>query len=170
MELKELYDKTLKLFEISNSDELGEKLMLALNDDNKKKAFVELVNEDLTNDWLQMIFQYYQADRKNKKQDYTPKSVSKLISELVGKADIIIDLCAGTGALTIEKWNRNNEQKFELFEIDEKVIPYLLFNISIRNITAVVHRANILTGEVYETYVSKKGEKFANICNIQSAL
>lgn len=170
MELKELYDKTLKLFEISNSDELGKKIMLALNDDNKKKAFVELVNEDLTNDWLQMIFQHYQADRKTKKQDYSPKSICKLASELIGKTDVVIDLCAGTGALTIEKWNQNNEQKFELYEIDKKVIPYLLFNISIRNINAVVHRADVLTGEVYETWESKKGEKFANIRSIKSAI
>ena len=29
-----------------------------------------IVDNDLTKDWLQMIFQYYQADRKEKKQDY----------------------------------------------------------------------------------------------------
>lgn len=67
MELKELCEKTLEIFDVKTVNELGESLMRACkeNDAQKFDAFAELV-KDLNTDWLQKIFQYYQADRKEK--------------------------------------------------------------------------------------------------------
>jgi type I restriction enzyme M protein len=73
LELKELTEKTLAIFDCQSVEDLGDSLMMALEDESKLQAFCDLVDNDLTKDWLQMIFQYYQADRKDKKQDYTPK-------------------------------------------------------------------------------------------------
>lgn len=58
-ELKELTEKTLKLFEIDDISKLSLKLMQTVinNDVNKYSAFVNYV-EDLSVDWLQKIFQY----------------------------------------------------------------------------------------------------------------
>ena len=52
-----------------------------------------------------MIFQYYFADRKEKMQDYTPKSLAVAVAELskTENEKICLDLCAGSGALTIQK-------------------------------------------------------------------
>ena len=40
-------------------------------------AYVEMVGGDLQTDELQKIFQYYYADRKEKMQDFTTKSIAK---------------------------------------------------------------------------------------------
>lgn len=161
MELKELTEKVLELLRAQSAEELPERLFEAVkNDDlNVYENFCELV-QDLSTDWLQMIFQYYHADRKEKMQDYTPKSLAVFIGRLAGKADTVVDMCAGSGALTIQKWNMNHEQKFELYELDEKVFPFLLFNMAVRNIECTIHHSDVLQQEVLHTYRVSKGEKF----------
>ena len=172
MELKELYTKTLEIFNVSDAGSLGDALMECINknDTEKMYEFENLVEGDLTKDWLQMIYQYYCADRKEKKQDYTPKCLADFMGRLVGNADTVIDLCAGSGALTIQKWVQNKNQKFRLYEIDKNVIPYLLFNCAIRNITASVCRADAIKDEVYEQWFVRKGEKYGIITCIQSTV
>jgi type I restriction enzyme M protein len=133
------------------------------NDYKKMKEFSELVENDLTKDWLQMIFQYYNADRKEKKQDYTPKCLAQFLSRLIGDSAETIDLCAGSGALTIQRWIENPDTVFTLFEIDENVIPYLLFNMAIRNISATVHQSDILQNETVKTWSIRKGNRFGKV-------
>lgn len=170
MELKELYDKTLELFRVERVEDLGTALLSACNDEAKLDGFCKLVDNDLSKDWLQMIYQYYLADRKEKKQDYTPAGLAKFLSLLVGEADVVVDLCAGSGALTIQRWNQNPEQKFKLYEIDERVIPFLLFNLVIRNISAVVFQGDVLSGETQHSWLINKGEKYGKIFNFKSTL
>ena len=165
MELLELVSKTKKLFNIDSVDELGKKLMciVDLHDEKAMSDFCELVDNDLTVEWLQMIFQYYQSDRKGKMQDYTPSSLAALISKLVetDEEKNVLDLCAGSGALTIRKWCDNKKLHFECVEYDENVIPYLLFNLAVRNIDATVTRANVLSGEIFEKYKIIPSTRFA---------
>ena len=117
---------------------------------------------------VQKIFQYYQADRKEKMQDYTPKSLADFMGLLAGDSDTVIDMCAGSGALTIQKWNRNQELKFALNEFDVKVIPFLLFNMAIRNISCVVLHADVLQMEIYKEYRITKGEKYGVFKEVDS--
>jgi len=72
MELKELCQKTMSLFCVDDISKLTEKLgQVCINMEYSYfDSFVKMVDGDLSTDWLQMIFQYYQADRKEKKQDY----------------------------------------------------------------------------------------------------
>ena len=88
LELKELCEKTINLFEVEAVDDLGKKLMGACkdNDTQKFESFAELVG-DLNTDWLQKIFQYYQADRSEKMQDYTPDSLAAVVGRLAGDSD-----------------------------------------------------------------------------------
>lgn len=172
MELKELSEKTLLLFGVSSVDELGGKLKAACSDRVKLSAFRELVGGDLTVDWLQMIYQYYQADRKEKKQDYTPKSLAQFMGMLAGSSDRIIDLCAGSGALIIQKWLQDPDIHFTAIEIDGNVFPYLLFNMVLRNIRCRAYRMNALGdfSEYEEAYYVTKGEEFGNIIDIKPAV
>ena len=87
MELKELSEKTMQLFGISNIDELGEKLFKCVetNDIDKFEEFERLINYELDKDWLQIIYQYYCADRKDKKQDYTPKCLAQFLCRTKGR-------------------------------------------------------------------------------------
>lgn len=171
MELKELTDRTLELFG-TDIEHLGNALMTTVIDNRTDlyDQFCDLVNNNLSVDWLQKIFQYYHADRKEKMQDYTPQSLADFMGLLVGESEIVVDLCAGTGALTIQRWVRNPNQKFRLFELDEKVIPYLLFNLVVRNIDSSICRADVLRDDKYEQWRISKGEKYGRITYIKSTV
>lgn len=169
MELGELCKKTLSIFGCESVSELGGKLYDAVMNGEivKLTAFCDTVG-DLTVDWLQRIFQYYEADRQEKKQDYTPKSIAKLCAELTetgGKT--VYDICAGSGALTIQKWVRNPDKLFVCEELDEKVIPYLLFNMAVRNMSGYVINRNVLTMEWYKGYKLHCGEAFSVVEEIK---
>ena len=163
MELGTLCSSVKQLFNISSIDELGKNLLENLSNNEVLDSFCKMVDNDLSKDWLQMIFQYYEADRVEKKQDYTPKSLARLIARIAKGQNEITDMCAGSGALTIQCWNENPNAKFTLYELDEAVIPYLLFNLVIRNIDATVYRSNILTKEIFETYRIEKSDKFGKV-------
>ena len=165
MELKKLTDTLLEILKIKSVDEITKRLFETVinNDIQVYEEFCKLINNDLSVDWLQMIFQYYHADRKEKMQDYTPKSLARFISRLAGESDVIIDMCAGSGALTIQKWNMIPEQVFCLYEFDKNVIPYLLFNMAVRNIRCTVYHADVLQDEIYHTYMVFKSDKYGEV-------
>lgn len=172
MELKELTTKTIKLFGILSIDELSKALMecVVKNDTIKMQKFSDLVSNDLSKDWMQMIYQYYCADRKDKKQDYTPKCIANFMSRLIGESSETIDMCAGSGALTIQRWLDNPDTVFTLYEIDNNVIPYLLFNMAIRNIEATVIQADVLQQEIVNRWIIRKGEHFGKVTHLESAV
>lgn len=78
MELKQLCEKITELLDIENICQLSDKLLsVCLNNQHEyMEKFAEAV-EDLSVDWLQKIFQYYEADRKEKMQDYTPLTLAR---------------------------------------------------------------------------------------------
>lgn len=168
LELKSLYEKVVALFDVSDAEKLGEALMhcVETNDASTYNSFYELTDGDLTKDWLQMIYQYYCADRKEKKQDFTPKCLAKFLSHLIGESAETIDLCAGSGALTIQRWIDNPDTVFTLYEIDDKVIPYLLFNLAIRNISATVHQSDVLEDKAVKSWRVRKGDHFGEVSYI----
>ena len=166
MELKELTSKVIELLNIESPEQIPDSLMeIVLN--GKTEYFDRFCNlvEDLSIDWLQKIFQYYLADRKVKMQDYTPVSLARFVGKLVQTENeqSVYDLCAGSGALTIQKWNLNNKLKFVCYEYDKTVIPILLFNLAVRNIDAVVVNGDALQDEVFTTYLVKKGDKYSSV-------
>ena len=162
MELKELTEKPLELLGIKNVDEMSKRLFEVVRNNDVKiyEQFSMLIENDLSVDWLQKIFQYYQADRKEKMQDYTPKTLADFMGLLAGESENIIDMCAGSGALTIQKWNRNQELKFVLYEFDDNVIPFLLFNMGLRNIKCRIYHSDVLQDEIFHTYEISRGNKY----------
>lgn len=166
MELKSLCKKVIEIFEIENISELSDKLFsVCINNQYEyMEKFAEAV-EDLSVDWLQKIFQYYEADRKEKMQDYTPLTLARFVGKLTETEDekTVYDLCAGSGALTIQKWNLNNNLSFVCYEYDKKVIPLLLFNLAVRNIDACVINGDALQDEIFALYQVRRGEKFSMV-------
>lgn len=161
MELKKLTEATMNLLDIKDIKELPNAILRTCRE-NKTNVFLEFehIVEELDTDWLQQIYQYYLADREEKKQDYTPKSLADFMGKLAGDSEVIIDMCAGSGALTIQKWKRNKNIEFILYEYDENVIPILIFNMMLRNIECVIYHADVLQDEVYHVYKIKKGNKY----------
>ena len=168
MELKELTDRTLELFDVKSPDQLGPALLAACGDPDKLRSFCKLVDDDLCTDWMQKIYQYYLADRKEKKQDYTPASLAQFMGMLAGNSNDIVDMCAGSGALIIQKWSQKPDTRFTALEIDENVIPFLLFNMILRNIQCRVFQMDALSGEdAMRAWNIIKGEEFGRITDIK---
>lgn len=166
--LTNLKDKVFELLEINDVNQLTSKIteIVNANDYRIYEEFVSIV-EDLSKDWLQKIYQYYLADRKNKMQDYTPPSIAKLIAQIsMDEQAKVIDMCAGSGALTIQRWNLNHKTKFVCYELDGNVIPILLFNLAVRNIDATVHQEDVLLNEISKTYKVIPQERFSKVVKI----
>ena len=170
IELGELCKELYRAFECNECQELKGKLFDTVinNDTARFTAFCDIVG-DLTTDWLQKIFQYYEADRQEKKQDYTPKSIAKLcaaLTETGGKT--VYDICAGSGALTIQKWVKNPDKLFICEELDENVISYLLFNMAVRNMNGYVINRDVLTMDCKKVYKLQSGDKFSTVSEIKN--
>jgi len=165
MELKKLTEQTLEIFDSKDTKELIKKISENYNNHESMERFCELINNDLNVDWLQKIYQYYEADRKNKGQDYTPQSLANLMASLAlsSEDDEVVDMCAGSGALTIAAWVKNKNIRATCIEFDKNVVPILVFNLALRNIQAVVKHENVLSREVFETYKITKGKKFGEV-------
>lgn len=163
MELSALKNKIWETFSVEN-DDLFSAIMNAAQSEKMLSAYCELVDGDLSTDELQKIFQYHYADRKEKMQDYTPFSLAKLCAaETKTDGGVVYDLCAGSGALTIQKWAESPNKVFICEELDERVIPLLLFNMTVRNMAGWVINRNALTLEMQSVYRLESGERFSEI-------
>lgn len=164
MELKGLTKKLLGIFGQATTQTLGEKLLdyVLSGDTEKYEKYCELVENDLDTDYINNLYQFFLADRENFSQDFTPPSLAKLTVKLVGGGNIY-DMCAGTGSLSIAAWVENPDREFVCEELDCDVIPFLLFNLAVRNISGVVRNIDVLSREVKETYRLIKGEKFSQV-------
>lgn len=170
VELSELKDKILFIFNAS-VENIEDKIMETLlnPDKNAFESYLNAVDNDLQTDYLQKIWQYYRADRKGKCQDYTPKSLAKLCSKLTENGGkVCYDLCAGSGALTIQKWAQNNDKTFICEELDKNVFPILLFNMAVRNMNGYALCRDALSSEFYFGYKLEKGKKFSSLSKIDT--
>lgn len=170
MELKEIANKLFELFNVQDKSLFTESVRKILFSQESEKIFdryLELL-PDLSIDWMQRIYQFYCAEREVKKQDYTPVSLSRMIAFLTYSQDesIVYDCCCGSGSLLIQKWTLNKNLSFICEELDDNVIPVLLFNLCIRNINATVLNKDVLTGETFAAYKVVKGKKYGLIQNI----
>lgn len=169
LELLELKTKLWNIFSVQENN-FCSAVMDAAKNEKMLAAYCDLVEDDLNTDELQKIFQYYYADRKEKCQDYTPKSIAKLCAVATEKqGDVVYDLCAGSGAMTIQKWAQNHRKAFVCEELDERVIPFLLFNLAVRNICGYVLNRNALTLEFVRGYKLTPGDRFSDIEEIAIA-
>lgn len=164
VELSELLQKTFDSFEVKNINELRDKIFeIVIGNQHEYYEKCLEIAPDLEIDHMQKIYQYYLADRSELKQDYTPKSLSKLVSKLSENKKEIIDICAGTGALTIQSWAEDKTRSFKIYEIDENVMPFLIFNMAIRNINCEIYQADVLEEKTFRKYLVIPGEIFGEV-------
>ena len=156
-------EKINKLIGVDDSWKAPEKLLSTILDKDKRiqlfKAFLK--NEtDVSFDWFHMYFQDEEADRKKKKQDFTPQSISKLMNKLADNddSDMYFEPAAGTGGIVIDHyyqkclkqmpWDyRPSEHYHILEELSDRAIPFLLFNMAIRGMNATVIQIDSLSRE-----------------------
>lgn len=166
MELLEFKNKALELCNVKETKDIGNVLMEAVLNHNEDfyNKYLEIIDD--TKDWLQALWQYYEADREEKKQDYTPKSLCKLVSALAGDCKTVYDCCGGSGALTIQMLKDHKIENVCIEELDENVIPFLLFNLCLHGASGVVTNGNVLTKEKFKIYQLRKADKYSIVAEI----
>lgn len=159
MELLEFSKKILSLCDVNTIQDIS-CVLLKVSLENDISFFDNYSNiVDNSKDWLQALWQYYEADRTEKKQDYTPKSLCELVAMLGGEVDSIYDCCGGSGALTKAYIRTHNVKDIYVEELDENVIPFLLFNLCLSNANGYVVNCDVLTREKKKVYKLSSGKK-----------
>ena len=160
--------KVHEILGISESYKAPETLMNILKNEKEREdmffKFLEAFDYDLSYEWFYDYFESEHADRKNRKQDFTPTCLSKLMAEMLNTTDgIINEPAAGTGSTIISHWWRERSKSILLDfnplnylyiceELTDKTIPFLLCNLMIRGMNAVVIHGNTLTREAKAVY------------------
>lgn len=160
-------EKIHSILEINESYKAPEKIMEILLGDRQKRMevfnqFGKSFNYDFHFDWFHEYFQDEHADRKEKKQDFTPDSVADLLTSLVNHKEnaTYYECCAGTGGIVISNWwktvkehplalltYRPSKHFFYVEELSDRAIPFLLLNLMIRGMNAIVVHCDVLSRE-----------------------
>lgn len=133
-------------------------------------GLVELL-PDLSVDSFKPYFELYSAERKSFQQDYTPNELADLLSKLT-RSDVeqhqsakysAYDATAGTGSLIISKWHDDRIQEtpwsyaphryfYRADELADNAVPYLIHNLAMRGMNAIVIHGDSLMREVKQIY------------------
>lgn len=159
-------NKINQLLGVDESFHASYKLKEILGNEKDKnnlfEKFIKIEN-DLSYDWFLNYYQSEHSDRKGKGQDFTPGEVAEITSKILGSKESNLDICSGVGGLTIKRWLDDPNQKFFCEEFSDRAIPFLLFNLSIRNIEGIVRHGDSLTREFKAIYKLTQGDKFSSI-------
>lgn len=145
--INESYKATDRMWEIIYDKSLREKIM---------KQLLRMFEYDVSYDWFRDYFEKEQAERKTKKQDFTPQCLTELLSQIVGNSKVNYDSCCGTGGITITKWYQDmlsktvfdyqpSDYMYFCEELSDRAIPFLLFNLAIRGMNAIVIQCDVLS-------------------------
>ena len=99
-----------KLLGIEESYKAPEKMLQLMLDDQQRPGLFKqflAVSTDLKFDWFHEYFEDEQAERKSKKQDFTPDSVATLLNRLTVRQsndNAYYEVAAGTGGILIKHW------------------------------------------------------------------
>lgn len=164
MELKEAASRLMALLNVNTvkdiSDALKQKIL------SNDTAFYDTYTQSFDEDVLQHIYQFWLADRgkNSKNQDFTPKSLAKLVTAaVIPDSGVVYDCCAGVGTLTIAMHKQNTALHFVCDELDGNTIPFLLANLIMHNVTAIVIRGDVLKNETYVAYKVQATEKYSTV-------
>lgn len=172
-----------ELLRITDIIDLPKKIMeiiLSNDRDDHYNNLLEKHNSDLSYDWFQNVYESELAQRNQNKQDFTPNVIGMLLSRLTGAPEgRIYEPTAGNGSLIIANWSHRitalgtgydpNDHPIECWELSNRSIPILLFNLSIRGIVGDVYHGDVLTKEVYSHYQlsGNNKSKYSTIKQIQ---
>lgn len=108
-------------------------------------------------------FQTEHSDRNELKQDFTPACLCDLVGRMT-EGGSCLDVCAGVGGLSLSVLDK--AQILYLEEFSERAIPFLLLNLALNNVEAVVFHRDVISMETFHSYRLSKGEKFSLINEI----
>ncbi len=154
-------------------------LALMLDKTQRENIFKKFLNisTDLGFDWFHEYFEDEQAERKSKKQDFTPDSIATLLNKLTSNTTgYYYEPTAGTGGILITRWwqdclndpvgTKNNtnipgisfftydprKYWYQVEELSDRAVPFLIFNMAIRGMNGVAIQCDSLSREAKEAY------------------
>jgi N-6 DNA Methylase. len=164
-------EKINKLLGITESYQ-APAVMLAIMLDTKKRKklfdeFLEYENK-MDYEWFMNYFESEHADRKTKKQDFTPMSVATTLNRLVrtrkkDEDNLYFESTAGNGGIMIKNWHETRTRTtpfsydpraywHQVEELSDRAIPFLIFNMSIRGMNGVIIHGDSLERTASEVY------------------
>lgn len=124
---------------------------------------IKLHGGDMSYDWFFELYEEELAQRKKQQQDFTPRQVSEIVALLTEADGIVHEPTAGTGGLLIQYWwNKARETPWKFkpstfivscWELSDRSMPFLLFNLSIRGIMGEVFHGDVLENSAKARYV-----------------
>lgn len=159
-------DTVNQLIGVKEAYQAPDALMKILWDKSKReklfKKFLR-ISTDVSDDWFRQYFQDVQADRTKKKQDFTPASISKLMTKLTHGGHEYYEPAVGTGGILIQRWYSDCLKHtplvyqpamyfYHVEELGDSALPFLLFNILIRGMNATVVHGDSLERTVNQVY------------------
>ncbi len=159
-------DRLNALFGVAESYQAPAALMATMLDKDKRARLLGdavSLHDDLSFDWFSAYFAEAHADRKKRKQDFTPTGIADIMSGLVGDTQTVLDVASGTGALLIPLVQKNPSAVVICEEITERALPFLLLNLAMRNIAGHVCHGDSLTRKWKQVYRLTKGAQFSDI-------
>lgn len=160
-------EKINQLLGITESYQAPQKMLDIMLDADKRKVLFDSFLEhktDLSREWFHSYFEDEHSDRKKKKQDFTPVSVSKLLTKMVAAdSKIYYEPAAGTGGIMIQAWHEQRLKAgparfdpraywYQVEEMSDRAIPFLIFNMAIRGMNGVAMQGDSLTREFKKVY------------------
>lgn len=164
MELKEATSRLVALLNVNTVKDIPNALKQKILSEDT--AFYDAYTHSFDEDVLQHVYQFWLADRGkgSKNQDFTPKSLAKLVTTaVIPDSGVVYDCCAGIGTLTIAMHKQNTALRFVCDELDENTIPFLLANLIMHNVTAIVIQGDVLKNELYAVYKVQASEKYSTV-------
>lgn len=162
-------DDVLELFHIEDLKDLPQSVMFLLEGDRERRdevyrKLIAMNNYDLSCDWFQQIYEDELSERKQKKQDFTPRELGILCSELTGQQGTLNEPTAGNGSMIIADWWQRcrkllpwehfpSQHMVTCWELSARSVPLLLFNLSIRGIMGYVYHGDVLEQTVKQKYI-----------------
>ena len=130
------------------------------------REFMRMNNYEMGRDWFQRVYEEEFSQRKNQGQDFTPIEVTELCAMIasVETARNVHEPTAGTGQMIISAWwiwakSRTPWEAFPslfpvtVWEILDRTIPFLLFNLSIRGLMGYVYCGDVLEKTIKAKYI-----------------
>ena len=132
--------------------------------DTVYRNFLAEFGHDAGRDWFRELYEAELAERKQKGQDFTAPEVSELLAELAEADGSMHEPTAGTGGLLVAAWNRArmsvlpweffpSRHMVDCWELSDRSVPILLFNLSIRGIMGYIHHGDVLEQKAVMHYV-----------------
>ena len=160
-------DKINQLIGVKESYQAPTKLNKILYNPDKRnrlfKKFLE-VNHNVNYDWFSDYFMAVQREKTKRKQTFTPPELATVVTKLVvNSGHQYFEPAAGTGALLVDRWNQDrlkdsiftyepSHYLYEVEELSDACIPFLLFNILIRGMNAIVIHGDSLSRDIKQVY------------------